>query len=57
MCEKLSVKTGLNSAQAGEATNSVGRGHSSDEVFIMKMERRASVIQLEVFLNNSDKKE
>lgn len=32
MREKLPVKTGLNSAQAGEAANSVGRSHSSDEV-------------------------
>jgi len=29
----------------GEATRSVGRSHSSDEIFVMKVERRASVIQ------------
>jgi hypothetical protein len=33
----------------GEATRSVGRSHSSDEIFVMKMERRASVIQSQYF--------
>ena len=33
------------SLQAGEATRSVGRSHSSDEVPVMGMERRTSVIQ------------
>jgi hypothetical protein len=33
----------------GEATRSVGRSHSSDEVFVMKVERRASVIQSQYF--------
>ena len=28
---------------------SVGRGHSSEEVSVMEMERRASVIPVEVF--------
>jgi hypothetical protein len=32
-----------------EATRSVGRSHSSDEVFVMKVERRASVIQSQYF--------
>jgi hypothetical protein len=32
-----------------EATRSVGRSHSSDEIFVMKMERRASVIQSQYF--------
>jgi hypothetical protein len=40
---------GLNSnsmlLKAANATGSVGRSHSSEEVFVMKMERRASVIQ------------
>lgn len=31
--------------QTGDATRSVGRSHSSDETFVMKVERRASVIQ------------
>jgi hypothetical protein len=38
----------------GDATGSVGRSHSSDEVSVMGMERRASVIQSELFLNNTD---
>ena len=33
----------------GEATRSVGRSHSSVEIFVMKMERRASVIQSQYF--------
>jgi hypothetical protein len=32
-----------------EATRSVGRSHSSDEVSVMEMERRASVIQSKYF--------
>jgi hypothetical protein len=32
-----------------EATRSVGRSHSSDEVPVMGMERRASVIQSQYF--------
>ncbi|MBX2947296.1 MAG: hypothetical protein KF725_15815 [Cyclobacteriaceae bacterium] len=40
--------------QSGEATKSLGRSHISEEVFVMKMERRASVIQLEVFCNNPE---
>jgi hypothetical protein len=39
-------------AKSGEATRSLGRSHSSEEVFVKKMERRTSVIQLEVFCNN-----
>jgi hypothetical protein len=35
--------------KAGEATESVGRSHSSEEVFVMKMERRTSVIQSQYF--------
>ncbi|MBX3257687.1 MAG: hypothetical protein KF862_26400 [Chitinophagaceae bacterium] len=31
-------------AKSGEATGSVGRSHISEEVFVMKAERRASVI-------------
>jgi hypothetical protein len=44
----------LNLAKAGDATGSVGRSHSSEEVSVMEMERRASVIQSELFLNNTD---
>ena len=33
----------------GDATGSVGRSHSSDEVSVMEMERRASVIQSQYF--------
>jgi hypothetical protein len=33
----------------GEATRSVGRSHSSNEVPVMGMERRASVIQSQYF--------
>ena len=35
--------------KSGEATSSVGRSHSSDEVPVMGMERRASVIQSQYF--------
>jgi hypothetical protein len=35
--------------QTGEATGSVGRGHSSEEVPVMGMERRALVIQSQYF--------
>ena len=34
-------------SQSGEALPSVGRGHSSEEVSVMGMERRASVILME----------
>jgi len=37
------------SSQMRNATRSVGRSHSSNEVFVMKMERRASVIQSNYF--------
>jgi hypothetical protein len=37
------------SLQTGEATRSVGRSHSSEEVPVMGMERRASVIQSQYF--------
>jgi hypothetical protein len=40
-------------SKIGKATRSVGRSHISDEVFVMKMERRASVIQSKLFLNNT----
>jgi hypothetical protein len=33
----------------GDATRSVGRSHSSDEISVMGMERRASVIQSQYF--------
>jgi hypothetical protein len=35
--------------QTGEATKSVGRSHSSEEVPVMGIERRASVIQSQYF--------
>jgi hypothetical protein len=35
--------------KAADATRSVGRSHSSEEIFVMKMERRASVIQPNYF--------
>jgi RNA-directed DNA polymerase len=34
----------------GEATGSVGRSHSRDEFFVMKMDRRASVIRSKYFI-------
>lgn len=44
------VHTANNSAvRAGDATGSVGRSHSSDEVSVMEMERRALVIQSQYF--------
>jgi retron-type reverse transcriptase len=64
MCQKLCRKFFLESdcstnvlqyycnsilTQSGDATGSVGRSHSSDEVFVMKMERRTSVIQSNYF--------
>jgi hypothetical protein len=35
--------------KAGEAARRVGRGHSSEEVLVMGMERRASVIRSDYF--------
>ena len=35
--------------KSGKATRSVGRSHSSDEIPVMGMERRASVIQSQYF--------
>jgi hypothetical protein len=37
----------------GDATGSVGQSRSSEKVSVMGMERRALVIQSNVFLNNS----
>jgi hypothetical protein len=37
------------SLQTGEATRSVGRSHSGEEIPVMGMERRASVIQSQYF--------
>jgi hypothetical protein len=36
--------------QTGDATRSVGRSHSSDDVPVIGMERRASVIQSQYFI-------
>lgn len=36
--------------KAGEATGSVGRNHSSEEVSVMEMERRVSVIWSKYFI-------
>ena len=46
-CNSISIKS-------GNTTGSVGQSHSSDEVSVMEMERRALVIQSELFLNNTD---
>ena len=35
--------------ESGETTRSVGRSHSSDEIPVMGMERRTSVIQSQYF--------
>ena len=37
-------------SQTGKTARSVGRSHSSDEVFVMRTERRASVIQSKYFI-------
>jgi len=42
--------------QTGDATRSVGRSHSSEEVPVMGMERRASVIQSQYFRTTIKKK-